>query len=124
MKTIPPLGGGLVASCCSKAEISFSHMAKYGGRRSPSAGEENAKRRQDKRPPKHGFHAPRILNPPRGKSYFAASAASTALVTWSESGFTLESKRFRILPSRPIKNLVKFQRMLPGNGESLPASIT
>src|SRR5476649_1550163 len=35
-----------------------------------------------------------------------------------ESGVTFESKRLRILPSLPITNLVKFQPMLPGNGES------
>lgn len=56
--------------------------------------------------------------------YFAARAASMACVTSGESGFTLESKRATMFPSRPITNFVKFQRMSPGKGESLPASTT
>src|SRR5690242_7853886 len=56
--------------------------------------------------------------------YFAASADSMAWVTSAESGFTGEAKRFRILPSRPTTNLVKFQPILPGKGEPSPASST
>src|ERR1700722_6482202 len=47
-----------------------------------------------------------------------------AWVTSGESGFTLESNRFTIVPSRPMRNLVKFQRMFPGNGELAPARYT
>src|SRR5579883_1967116 len=44
----------------------------------------------------------------------AAKAASMAWVTSGESGTTLDSKRLRIFPSRPIKNLLKFHLMSPG----------
>jgi len=60
----------------------------------------------------------------RPVDYFAASAASTALITSGDSGVTFELNRSRILPSRPTRNLLKFQVMLPGKGESLPASAT
>ncbi len=46
--------------------------------------------------------------------YFAPSAASIASIISGESGFTLDSKRLMILPSRPTRNLLKFQRMSPG----------
>lgn len=54
--------------------------------------------------------------------YLAARADSMASVTLVESGFTAESNRFKIFPSRLMRNLVKFQRISPANGESLPAS--
>lgn len=45
---------------------------------------------------------------------FSANAASTAWVNSGDCGVMRESKRLRILPSRPIRNLLKFQVMLPG----------
>ena len=56
------------------------------------------------------------------RPHFAASAASMAFVTSGEPGFTEELKRLMILPSRPMRNLVKFQPILPGNGEFVPVS--
>ena len=41
-------------------------------------------------------------------AYFAARAALIAVSTCGESGFTPGSKRFKILPSRPMRNLPKF----------------
>ena len=55
------------------------------------------------------------------RTYFDASAASMACVTSGASGFTADSKRFRILPSRLTRNLVKFHLMSPAVGESGPA---
>jgi len=52
------------------------------------------------------------------------SALSMACTMSGESGLTFDSNRFSTFPSRPIRNLVKFQRMSPGNGDSLPANIT
>src|ERR1035441_2308934 len=56
--------------------------------------------------------------------YLLPSAFSTACVNSAESGFTFESNRFRIFPSRPIRNLLKFHLMSPGNGEPSPANNT
>ena len=73
---------------------------------------------------------PAVLNSPhcggQGRSvvYFAVSAVSTALVTSGASGVVFGSKRFKILPSLPIRNLPKFHLMSPANGESFPASAT
>src|ERR1051326_4079109 len=50
-----------------------------------------------------------------------ASPASISFVTSGESGTVFESNRLRILPSFPIKNLLKFHLMSPGKGESFPA---
>ena len=72
------------------------------------------------------FHhaIPDLLSCFIGRRYFAASAASMAAVASGESGVTLESNRLRIFPSLPMRNLLKFQVMLPGNGEFAPASAT
>src|SRR6266581_2904524 len=59
-----------------------------------------------------------------GRHYFVASAAVMASVASVESGVILESKRLRIFPSLPMRNLVKFHLILPGNGEASPASAT
>src|ERR1035438_9036930 len=62
------------------------------------------------------------LGAPNAARYFAASAASMAAVASGESGVILEVKRLMIFPSLPMRNLLKFQVMLPGNGEAAPAS--
>jgi hypothetical protein len=46
--------------------------------------------------------------------YFEAKAASTAAITSGDSGAAFESKRLMILPSRPMRNLLKFHLMFPG----------
>ena len=56
--------------------------------------------------------------------YLLSSAFSTACVNSAESGFTFESNRFRIFPSRPMRNLLKFHLMSPGKGEPAPANST
>lgn len=54
------------------------------------------------------------------RTYLAARAFSIAAVTLGESGSSPDSKRASSLPSRPMRNLLKFHLTSPGNAESLP----
>ena len=54
--------------------------------------------------------------------YFAASASLIAATTAGASGLSPGSKRLRILPSRPTRNLPKFHFTSPGKGEVGPLS--
>jgi|GEM_PF-6437284 len=57
-----------------------------------------------------------------GLDYFAARASLIAATTAGASGLSPGSKRFRILPSRPMRNLPKFHFTSPGNGDAGPLS--
>lgn len=84
------------------------------------------------RPPGHGSPpsradcpspdaAARARRAPRLHYGLAASAVSMAATSSGSSGFTFESKRPTIFPSRSMRNFVKFHPMSPGNGEPGPA---
>ena len=55
--------------------------------------------------------------------YVAFRASSIAAAIFSLPGVSLLSKRFRIVPSRPIRNLLKFQLMSPENSGFVEASV-
>src|SRR5437879_5255755 len=65
-----------------------------------------------------------VEKPAPGAAHLEARAASIAAITSGESGLVECRKRRMIFPSRPIRNLLKFHLMSPGNGDSGPARAT
>lgn len=126
------MAGGIRCVHCAHSQLAdvilyFAHQAEHHKRRAfQEARREFLTRFNVSFDDRYLFQSIERTTPPhwgvfRGAHYFASSAASMAVVISVESGVTLDSKRLRILPSLPMRNLLKFHLMSPGNGESLPA---
>src|SRR5438128_4225850 len=68
MKSCAPLGGGLVRSVCSKAEISFSHLPKSCGACADRPAGELTKRKIEEKYTNPGYLIMLNTTLPRGKS--------------------------------------------------------